>query len=86
MLPDFYEPIPSTLVPWPSKSPSNRKCGRQDVILAVNGKRIHDYKLQEILEMLNERKGKRVRVLIERYDKDILYSFVLKDMFETKKP
>ena len=57
-----------------------------DVILAVNGKRIHDYKLQEILEMLNERKGKRVRVLIERYDRDILYSFVLKDMFETKKP
>lgn len=57
-----------------------------DVILAVNGKRIHDYKLQEILEMLNERKGKRVRVLIERYDKDILYSFVLKDLFETKKP
>jgi hypothetical protein len=57
-----------------------------DVILAVNGKRIHDYKLQEILEMLNEREGKRVRVLIERYDKDVLYSFVLKDVFEPKKP
>jgi len=57
-----------------------------DVILAVNGKRIHDYKLQEILEMLNKREGKRVRVLIERYDKDVLYSFVLKDVFEPKKP
>ena len=57
-----------------------------DVILAVNGKRIHNYKLQEILQMLNERKGKRVRVLIERYDRDILYSFVLTDLFETKKP
>lgn len=57
-----------------------------DVVLAVNGKRIHDYKLQEILQMLNERKGKRVRVLIQRYDRDILYSFVLKDLFETKKP
>ncbi len=57
-----------------------------DVILAVNGKRVHNYKLQEILEMLNEREGKRVRVLIERYDKDVLYSFVLKDVFETKKP
>ncbi|MEM1258543.1 MAG: aspartyl protease family protein [Bacteroidota bacterium] len=56
-----------------------------DVVLAVNGKRIHDYKLQEILQMLNAREGKRVRVLIERYDKDILYSFVLKDLFETKK-
>ncbi len=57
-----------------------------DVILAVNGKRVHNYKLQEILQMLNERKGKRVRVLIERYDRDILYSFVLTDLFETKKP
>jgi hypothetical protein len=57
-----------------------------DVILAVNGKRIHNYKLQEILEMLNVREGKRVKVLIERYDKDILYSFVLKDVFEPKKP
>ena len=57
-----------------------------DVVLAVNGKRVHDYKLQEILHMLNARKGKRVRVLIERYDRDILYSFVLKDLFETKKP
>lgn len=55
-----------------------------DVILAVNGKRIHNYKLQEILQMLNEREGKRVKVLIERYDRDILYSFVLKDVFETK--
>ncbi len=57
-----------------------------DVILAVNGKRIHDYKLQEVLQMLNEREGKRVRVLIERYNKDLLFSFVLKDLFETKKP
>ena len=57
-----------------------------DVVLAVNGKRVHNYKLQEILQMLNERKGKRVRVLIQRYDRDILYSFVLKDLFETKKP
>ncbi len=57
-----------------------------DVILAVHGTRVHDYKLQEILEMLNERKGKRVKVLIERYNRDILYSFVLKDLFETKKP
>ena len=53
-----------------------------DVILSVNGKRVHDYKLQEILEMMNQRKGKRVRVLIERYNKDILYSFVLKDLFD----
>ena len=53
-----------------------------DVILAVNGKRIHRYKLQEIMHMLNDKQGKRVKILIERYDKDLLFSFILKDLFK----
>jgi len=53
-----------------------------DVILAVNGKKIHNYKLQEILKLLNEREGKRIRVQIARQNKDLLFSFVLKKMFE----
>lgn len=53
-----------------------------DVILAVNGKRIHRYKLQEIMQMLNEQNGKKVKVLVERYDNDLLFSFVLKPLFE----
>ena len=56
-----------------------------DVILAVNGKRIHRYKLQEILEMLNQKEGKRVKVLIERYNQDLMFSFVLEDMFKEKR-
>lgn len=60
------------------------KAGLQegDVILAVNGKRVHRYKLQEIMHMLNEREGKRVRVLIERFNQDLLFTFVLKDLFK----
>ena len=57
-----------------------------DVILAVNGKSIHSYKLQEVLEMLNEKKRKRIRVVIERYNSDLAFTFILKDMFEQKKP
>lgn len=57
-----------------------------DVILAVNGKSIHSYKLQEVLHMLNEKKGKRIRVSIERYNSDLAFTFILKDMFEDKKP
>ncbi len=53
-----------------------------DVILAVNGKRIHRYKLQEIVEMLNETKGKRVKILVERFNNDLLFSFELKPLFE----
>ena len=53
-----------------------------DVILAVNGKRIHQYKLQEVMKMINEKQGKRVRLLIERYNKDLLFSFVLEEVFK----
>ncbi|MCK0191362.1 PDZ domain-containing protein [Arenibacter sp. F20364] len=53
-----------------------------DVILAVNGKKVHHYKLQQILHMLNDKEGKRVKVLIERYQKDMLITYVLKDMFQ----
>lgn len=55
-----------------------------DVILAVNGKRVHKYKLQEILEMINEKEGKKVRLLIERYNSDLLFSFTLRDVFNKK--
>lgn len=53
-----------------------------DVILAVNGKGVHHYKLQDVLEMINEKEGKRVRLLIERYNRDLLFSFVLKKVFD----
>jgi len=57
-----------------------------DVILAVNGKSVHRYKIQEIMQMLDEKEGKRIRVLIERYNRDLLFSFVLENLFERKKP
>lgn len=53
-----------------------------DVILAVNGRGVHRYKLQEVLKMINEKEGKRIRILIERYNKDLLFSFVLKKVFD----
>lgn len=55
-----------------------------DVILAVNGKSVHSFKLQQILQMLNEKKGKRVRVRIGRANSDKLITFVLKDVFPEK--
>ena len=55
-----------------------------DVILAVNGESVHTYKLQQILHMLNEKKGKRVRVRIERADANKVITFVLKDVFKER--
>ena len=53
-----------------------------DIILAVNGKKVHHYKLQQILHMLNEKEGKRVKILVERYQKDMLLTYLLKDVFK----
>jgi len=53
-----------------------------DVILAVNGRRIHTHKIQEITEMLNEKPGKRIRILVERQGQDLTRTFVLKNVFE----
>ncbi len=53
-----------------------------DVILAVNGKSIYKYKLQEVMKMLNEKEGKRIQVLVERYNTSLKFSFVLKDLFK----
>lgn len=53
-----------------------------DLILTVNGRSVHKYKLQEVLQLLNEREGKRVKLVIERYNQDLLFSFVLKKVFK----
>jgi hypothetical protein len=53
-----------------------------DVVLAVNGKPVHRFKLQEVMQMINDKKGKRVRLLIERFNQDLLFSFVLRELFE----
>ena len=52
------------------------------LILTVNGRSVHKYKLQEVLQLLNEREGKRVKLVIERYNQDLLFSFVLKKVFK----
>ncbi|MGB5238333.1 MAG: aspartyl protease family protein [Flavobacteriaceae bacterium] len=53
-----------------------------DIIIAINGKKIHRYKLQEVVKLLNEKEGKRIQVLIERYNRDLLFSFVLENVLK----
>ncbi|WP_026811358.1 aspartyl protease family protein [Arenibacter latericius] len=53
-----------------------------DIILAVNGKKIHNYELQQILKMLNEKEGKKVKVHVGRLGTDVIVSYVLKKMFK----
>lgn len=53
-----------------------------DIILAVNGKKVHNYELQHILRLLNEKEGKRIKVLVERYNNDVLVSYTLREIFK----
>ena len=53
-----------------------------DLLLSVNGKSVHRYKLQEVLEFLNEREGKKIKLVIERANRDVQLSFVLKKLFK----
>lgn len=53
-----------------------------DVILAVNGKSVHSYKLQEVIHMLNKRQGKRMKILVERANQDLVFGFTLRKVFE----
>ena len=53
-----------------------------DIILAINGKPIHRYKLQEVVKLLNEEHGKRIQVLIERLNQDLLFTFVLENVLK----
>lgn len=53
-----------------------------DLLLSVNGKSVHRYKLQEVLELLNEREGKKIKLVIERANRDVQLSFVLKKIFK----
>lgn len=49
-----------------------------DVILSINGKPAHHYKLQELNEMINEKAGKQLRLLIDRQGRELQFAFELK--------
>ena len=54
-----------------------------DLLLSVNGKSVHRYKLQEVIEFLNEKEGKKIRLVIERSNREVQLSYVLKKIFKS---
>ncbi|WP_250433004.1 PDZ domain-containing protein [Hanstruepera flava] len=51
-----------------------------DIILKVNNKDVKDYTLQEVIELLNGKSGKRMKVLIDRNGRVYEYQFRLIDL------
>lgn len=76
--------VPEIIVSGIRAGSPGQEAGLQegDIILAVNGKKVHNYELQHILRLLNEKEGKRIKVLVERYNNDVLVSYVLKEIFK----
>ena len=52
---------------------------KNDVVLEINGKAAYQYELQDIINTFSEREGKRIKLLIDRDGKKMLYSFRLED-------
>lgn len=59
-----------------------REVGLQtgDVIISVNGKPAHRYNIQEVKEMLNEKPGKTLRLVVDRAGAKLKFSFKLKEV------
>ncbi|QLE00498.1 PDZ domain-containing protein [Galbibacter sp. BG1] len=51
-----------------------------DVILQVNNRSIHNNTLQEVSEMINEKEGKTVRLIIDRQGSELKFAFELQKM------
>ena len=49
-----------------------------DIIISVNGKQAHQYSLQEVSEMLNEKPNKKIKLVVDRSTKILRFSFTLK--------
>nr|WP_283771774.1 PDZ domain-containing protein [Cellulophaga sp. 20_2_10] len=53
-----------------------------DVILAVNKKEAHKYKLQELTYMVDDLPGKKVSILIERRGERLLFNLRITKLFK----
>lgn len=51
-----------------------------DVLLKVNQKSTHEYNLQEVMHMLHGKVGKKIRLLVERNGKKLVFSITLKSL------
>ena len=57
-----------------------------DVIVAINGNQTSKLSLQQVNSFLFNKKGKLLRITVNRFGEDIRYRFKLDDVFKTKSP
>lgn len=59
-----------------------REAGLQkgDVIISVNGKAAHKFSIQQVKEMLNQRPGKILKVVVDRDGNELKFAFKLREV------
>lgn len=53
---------------------------KNDVLLAVNGKPVDNYLLEEVIEMIDQKPGKTIRIKVQRGMQDLMFVFTLKSI------
>ncbi len=51
-----------------------------DILLSINGNAAYNYKLQDIVYLLSSKEGKKIKLLVERNGRELLYEFKLKKL------
>jgi len=58
---------------------------KDDVLLKIDGKKVGDLKLKEVMGKFQEKDGKPIHLLVRRLDKEMSFRFVLKDPIPFRK-
>lgn len=58
---------------------------KDDVLLKIDGKKVEDMKLKEVMGRFQEKDGKPIHLLVRRADKEMSFRFVLKDPIPFRK-
>lgn len=51
-----------------------------DIVVSINGKEAHNYNIQEVKEMLNQKPGKTLRLIVDRNGTQLKFSFKLRQV------
>ena len=51
-----------------------------DILLEINGVAAYSLKMEEVIHMLSQKAGKKIKVLVDRNGQHLKYEFVLKDL------
>ena len=74
-----FKPVYRIALVRPNSPAAKAGLLKNDIVLEINGKAAYQYELYEIINLFSEREGRRIKLLIDRNGKKMIYSFRLED-------